>query len=405
MKFSLNRTFTVYLSLLFVAGLALSEEEQGSWEFSGFIGLETRVFPENAAFSQQLADFQASLSIEPELTWENEEGSRQIGLVLFGRLDSEDGERSHFDIREAYWRGVSDQWEVTMGLTRVFWGVTESRHLVNIINQIDQVEALDEEDFLGQPMLQISRQTSFGLFSSFVLPRFRERTFPGRSGRLRGPLSVDRDSALYESGAGKWHVDYALRYSHYIGDWDLGLSYFYGTSREPRFHLSIDGKQLIPVYDLIHQIGFDLQYTRDAWLWKFEGIVREGQGDTFGSIVGGLEYTFYQTFGGNMDIGLLAEYLYDGQDQGFAPPTIFDNDLFTGARFAFNDVSDTAILAGTVVDLDDGTASIRVEAERRLGDSYKIEVVAQAFSSVAPRNTAFAFRNDSYLQVSLSRFF
>ena len=28
-------------------------------------------------------------------------------------------------------------------------------------------------------------------------------------------------------------MDFALRYSHYIGDWDIGAHWFHGTGREP----------------------------------------------------------------------------------------------------------------------------------------------------------------------------
>ena len=41
-------------------------------------------------------------------------------------------------------------------------------------------------------------------------------------GRLRTPLPVDADRALYESSAGAGRVDLALRWSHYIGYWDIG---------------------------------------------------------------------------------------------------------------------------------------------------------------------------------------
>ena len=57
----------------------------------------------------------------------------------------------------------------------------------------------------------------------------------------------------------------------------------------------------------IHQLGADVQYTREAWLWKLEAIGREGQGDTFAALVGGLEYTFYQVGKSAADVGLLAE--------------------------------------------------------------------------------------------------
>lgn len=331
---------------------------------------KARWFVEDPQFEGQLDGIQPSIAFEPEVDWTSEEGNYQARFAPFVRLDGRDSERTHGDIREAYLRYIADDWEVLAGINRVFWGVTESRHLVNLINQIDGVEDVDEEDFLGEPMINLAVQRDYGLFSAFLLPGFRERTFAGEDGRLRTPLPVDEGAVAYESRAEEWGTDVALRYSHFLDEWDIGASYFYGTSREARLILSDDATRFEPRYDQIHQIGLDLQYTKDAWLWKFEGIVREGQG-TFGALVGGFEYTFYQINETDADVGVLGEYLYDGRDNDKAPPTAFDNDLFLGARLTLNDINDTAALVGTVVDLETRTTSFRLEAERRIGDGQK----------------------------------
>ena len=61
-------------------------------------------------------------------------------------------------------------------------------------------------------------QRDWGLLEFYLMPWFRERTFPGEQGRLRAPLPVDTDEARYESRAGQHHSDVALRWSHYFGD-------------------------------------------------------------------------------------------------------------------------------------------------------------------------------------------
>ncbi|NIP18146.1 MAG: hypothetical protein GWM87_08305, partial [Xanthomonadales bacterium] len=78
------------------------------------------------------------------------------------------------------------------------------------------------------------------------MPYFRERTYPGEEGRLRAPLAVDTDAALYESSAGEHHADIALRWSHYFGDVDIGVHAFRGTAREPKLLPSADGRSLVP---------------------------------------------------------------------------------------------------------------------------------------------------------------
>lgn len=378
---------------------------QSAIDVSGSLGVELRGFVQDPSFDGQLRGIQSSVTAEVDFDWESEDRRHQITVTPFGRLDAEDDERTHGDLREAFWRYIGDEWEVLLGVNRVFWGVTESRHLVNIINQIDAVEDTDEEDFLGQPMINIGNQQDFGRFDLFVLPYFRERTFGGVDARLRPPLPVDESEARYESDAEETHIDTALRYSHNIGDWDIGLSLFHGTSREPVLQPNSTGTRLVPLYNIITQGGVDLQYTRDAWLWKLEAITRNGQGDRFEATVAGLEYTLFQIAESDVDLGLLVEYLYDGRDEIDAPATVLDDDLFLGTRLTLNDTQDTAVLFGGIIDLHDQSAGFRLEAERRLGDSWKLELEGQAFTNVDDDNLSAAFRNDDFVTLRLTRFF
>lgn len=372
-------------------------------EFSGFAGLESRWFPHDAQFSDQFNGAQNSLILEPE--WIYEQGDHQISFIPFARIDSRDDDRTHADIREAYWLYIQDNWELLIGVNREFWGVTESRHLVNVLNQIDQVENIDEEDYLGQAMVNLAMQKDYGRFSFYVLPLFRERTFAGDDGRLRAALVVDEDDAEYESGAEEWHTDFAARYSHFIGDWDIGLSYFHGTGREPTLVLNSTATRLVPHYEIINQIGVDLQYTYEEWLWKFEGIIREGQGDTFAASVIGFEYTFFQFRDSDADLGVLLEHLYDDRDEIDAPVTVLENDLFLGTRYTFNDIQDTSLLAGGIFDLEDESYSLRVEAERRIGDSLKVEIEGQLFTNARDDSLTASFKEDDFITLRLSQFF
>jgi hypothetical protein len=385
------------LVLLATATPAVAQEV----DFGGSVAGELRWFPNDPLDPEQLESFQYSLALEPSLTAQSDSGRHSFALVPFARLDAQDSERTHFDIREAYWRGVFGDWEVLAGVNRVFWGVTESRHLVDVVNQTDILEDVDEEDWLGQPMVSVEWQRSWGRLAGLALIGFRPRSFPGPAGRLRFPLPVDTDEALFPDG--ERLVDLALRYSHFLGDFDVGVSLFHGTGREPAFRLDESDSTLIPVYSRITQASLDLQYTRNAWLWKLESLVRSGPGATFGAAVAGFEYTRYQVFGSAADLGLLAEYLYDGRDET-APPTPFENGLFLGARLALNDVQDTSLLAGAVVDLDNGTVAGRVEGERRLTANLKLELEARVFTSVDPESFLWFLRRDSFVTPRLGLF-
>ncbi|TNE94901.1 MAG: hypothetical protein EP324_01000 [Gammaproteobacteria bacterium] len=345
-----------------------------------------------------------SVSAEWEARWRSEDGDQRASFIPFARWDENDEERRHLDLREAYWAFEGDQFEVLVGFNKVFWGVTESVHLVDIVNQTDLVEDIDQEDKLGQPMVNLAVQKDWGLLNVYLLPYFRERTFPGLDGRFRSPLPVDWDDADYESGAKEKHVDVALRYSHYFGDVDIGLYYFRGTSREPRLLLADNGRELKPFYDQIDQVGLDLQYTRDAWLWKLEAIVRDGFDETFAAGVAGFEYTFYQVNETDADIGILLEYQYD-ERSSLEPVSTADNDVFMGVRWSLNDPQDTAILVGAVVDKKTSETFFNIEAERRFGDSISLELRLRTITNAEQDEPLYSFSRDDYIQLQLSRYF
>jgi hypothetical protein len=401
----LQRCSLAALALAF--GLSGPSVSEAQVEWAGYVSVEPRIFFDPPAFPEQTDQtFSFSAVAAPEFRYEWNEGDDRLTVTPFLRFDADDDERSHVDLREANWLHFADPWTLRVGLGRVFWGVTESRHLVDIVNQTDQAEDIDEEDKLGQPMIGVERYTEQGTFSVFLLPGFRERTFPADDARLRGALPIADDIAVYESGAEDNHTDIALRWEQALGPWDIGVSGFYGTGREPRLvpTFTAPGQEaLVPHYDIIGQLGLDLQYTRDAWLLKLEAIRRSGQGSTFNALAAGFEYTLFDILGSNADVGLLTEYLYDGRNAD-APAVALDDDIFFGGRLALNDVDDTMLLFGVIVDRNQhGTASF-LEGQRRLWDRWRLEVELRWLSNVEDP-ALIGFRQDSFLTVRLARFF
>jgi hypothetical protein len=128
-------------------------------------------------------------------------------------------------------------------------------------------------------MVQLTLLRHWGTIDLYLMPYFRERTFPGAKGRLRPSPPVDVDGAVYAADAAQWHPSLAARWSHILGNFDVGLGHFYGTSREPRFVVTEQPggtPSLVPHYDLLRQTSLDLQYTQGDWLGKLEAVYRDG---------------------------------------------------------------------------------------------------------------------------------
>jgi len=400
----LNANVKRATTALLLIGVYFSPQLAIAGEWSGYGSLDYRYFVHDSPYTEP-SQHDPSFALAPEYYQQWNGGDQSIIFAPFLRVDSQDPERTHADIRELSWLSVGDDWEVKLGMSKVFWGVTESQHLVDVINQTDLVENNDGEDKLGQAMINISFFKEWGTLDLFVLPYFRERTFAGIEGRFRPEIPIDNDKSNYESGAGQQHIDAAIRWSQSLGDWDVGLSHFYGTNRDPKFSASqISHDGFIPFYDLMNQTGLDVQMTTESWLWKLELIRREDSVDTYTAATGGFEYTFYGTFSSDLDIGIIAEYLFDDRNKTLVSP--FENDMMFGTRLAFNDEQSTELLFGVVQDLDSNDAMWNLEASRRLGDSWKASLEARFFNvNNKPQNPLYFVRDDDYIQLELARYF
>lgn len=392
-------------SLQFTAGALLvclaSPAHSASWR--GNVTVQERLFFEDPADPRQHGN-NFSVSAQPEMYHEWADGKQNVTFIPFVRLDQGDDERTHADIRELAWSYIARDYEWTVGISKVYWGVTEAQHLVDIINQTDLVEDFDQEEKLGQPMAKLALIRDWGTVDLFVLPGFRERTFAGVKGRPRIIPRAEKNLTSYESSQEENHVDLAARWSHAIGDMDIGLSWFHGTSRLPLLSPALYNGEIVlqPFYQIIDQAGLDMQLTRGSWLWKLEAINLDGNYEKYRRATGGFEYTFYAV-AGSADLGLVMEYLYDSR--GELATTPFEDDIMTGLRLTLNDEQSTDALLGVIKDINDDSYLISLEANRRIGNSWKLSIQASKFLVDGLDQSLKSFAEDDLLQIELGYYF
>lgn len=383
-----------------------------AWELSGYTGIENLGFLNNPQDNRQHNNYISGV-IQPQLyqQWDND--TQSFTFAPFFRYSQHDNHRTHFDVRELTWLKAADNWELRVGFRKVFWGVTEGLHLVDIINQTDLVENIDGEDKLGQPMVNLALIHDWGTLDLFFLTGFRELTLPGAEGRLRTFPPIDTGNARFKKEGAEKHLAYAARWSKAIGDWDMGLSHFHGTSRQstlvPVFDAAGNLQNLIPFYEYIDQTSLDIQATKGSWLWKLESLVRSGQGSTFVAATGGVEYTLFNVAEAGLDLGFIVEYMYDSRGyntpQALLQQSIFQDDILTAVRFNFNDEQNTQILAGVIFDRTHDTRLYSIEASRRLADNWTIDVETRFFSGVPQTDFAYIFRKEDYVRAQLNYHF
>lgn len=386
---------------LFFLAINTASVSAAEVNFQGYIEMEARYFNQRPSYPQQESE-SLSLAFEPEIYGHSDDRKDSFSFRPFYRIDNTDDNRTRGDIRELYWLHVANEYEVKLGVSRVFWGVAESNHLVDIINQTDFAESYDREVKLGQQMIHFSSEQNFGLIDVFVLPGFRERTYTGEKGRFRPPIAIDKDNAMYQSSSKDKHIDYAARLSNSFDDTELAFSVFRGTSREPIIVPLVNGSEvsLTPYYQIITQAGVEGEWLLEDWTFKFEGLYRKTQNDDFTAAVMGFEYTDYSIFTSAYDLGYLVEYHVDKRrNKSMAP---FQNDTFLGLRLSFNDVNSSSLLAGVIYDHDHGSESWFFEAATRVYNDFTMNINGQVFNHIPSDDLPlYIVKNDDFIELEI----
>lgn len=397
-----GRALCLAALLLCASAAAIDEPDTSKYKLD--FSTELSVFPEPASDARQ-AGRSLSISALGKADFEWHGGITKLGISPFVRRDSADSQRSHADLRELEVRHRSGNFDWHGGISKVFWGTTESVHLVDIINQTDAVEGIDGEDKLGQPMLSVAWSSMHGVFTGFVLPRFRERTLPGVRGRLRPPLNYDRSRTNYQSTRGKKHVDSAVRWNISGNGLDIGVAHFVGTAREPRFLLQADMPEatLLPVYDQIRQTSIDLSAVSGGWIWKFEGLHQRNPVRSYNAAVGGFEYTLPNNETSSPEVGLLSELAWDSR--GSSSPSPFQRDIFFGVRVSLNDVAGSEMLAGIMQDLRHSGRFISIDASRRIGGDARLALKLRLIHSTSEVDPLSLVSHDDHLLLEYKQHF
>lgn len=369
-------------------------------DIRGNVTLEAASFPNSPI---HLADQRSNLSVSGEIEWHYPVGDNgALTITPFARLDEHDNNRSHFDFRELNYSYYRDNWEYKIGLSKVFWGVTESLNVVDIINQPDSIEDDDSSAKLGQPMVNVNYLLDWGSIEFYLLTGFRERTLAGINGRPRLPYIFG--DARYESDDEDRHIDFATRISGSRDAWDLGVHVFHGTAREPLYRPEAETGRLAPYYYQQTQLGFSAQATFDSWLLKAELVSRWADAvDDHIQTVSGFEYTFFDIQGRGFDIGVIGEHLYDNRQYDAEHP--FQNDLLLGFRLALNDRQSTDALVGVIADLDEDGHIITIESSRRIGSSFKASALLRIWEPASEFSSMQAMDNEDYLRLKLGYYF
>lgn len=384
-------------------------------------------------------------------------GQGKVAFAFSGLGDEENG-RSYANIGQLYYTQSFENWDILAGFNTENWSVSESRSVVNVLNPRNRSDPITGKSYLGTPMINANFHTDFGTFSGYALTGFVEGNHIRSSSRHRQPIIPDSDDPVFEEGNGR-HLDFALRYENNfnLGDGaiDFSASYFNGTSRTPgcttvagtgqascvdailsalavinpgapapgssssTFWKWMDANatdtllhaaSAAPAPDLrlyyphIQQVGITSVYARDDLQLRFEGAFRHTDGsNNFEAVVGG-DYAFNEFAGSEGTLTVAVEYLYnnDPVDQGYV---VFDNDLFVGLNYRFNNAYDTQAKFAVFHDLETQARIYQAGLYSRLSDNLALSINASKVTSRGWNDPLAFIKNDNYAEIVLSAFF
>ncbi|MEC8561160.1 MAG: hypothetical protein VXY22_01080 [Pseudomonadota bacterium] len=405
-NFLLRITSSIFfLSIYPCAGLTSQGEGTNSllnYDLKGYVEYEHRYFPkkDRKRFANQTNQ---SVALSFELFLEIENHDLSLLIAPFARLDQRDASRSILDLNEFYLSLNKSNWELKLGSKQLFWGVLESNHLVDIVNQTNSAENFDLEEKFGQPMLNLTSINDWGSIDLFLLTLNRKRRFVSQEGRPHTNIENILKNGTFDTK--KDDFDFIVRYENSGDLFDIGAYYFDGLARSPEVITEItdQGTLLTPLYPTIKQIAIDLQLTLSSTLFKLESLYRESSREDYSAFGLGFEHTLYSVLNLKTDLGFLVEYHWNSRNEN--RDLQFSNDLFLGLRVLTNEASDGQFLFGVLNNLNDGSIVPFLEGSRRLPRDWKLYIEGRVFSHIESDNPLTGLTDDSYLQLVLTKYF
>ena len=293
------------------------------------------------------------------------ENNNLSGKIKIDAKESDPNSSSNINFNEAYLDYSLSDMNVLIGNNIIFWGKNEFFNPVDVINSKDFSSGLAIGKKIGQPMINLKKYLSSSELDFYILPS-QSNIYPKSDIRSQQSLNIS-SSNLYSKGADNNNIGIALRWSGYLNEYDYGLSYYKGNTKDPAFN--VVSNTLVPNYSEITQIGLDLQATKGDYLFKGEIISRSNQYNANGLIeeyhgsILGIEHSLYGVFEKNWDLANIIEYSSDSR--GSKSHHGFQNDLFYGARLVLNDIEDTQYFLSIQSDLEKNSRALTFNYESR----------------------------------------
>ena len=385
----------------FLGLLLLSSLLYGDFEYKGYVGADAQAY-----LTKPDGKHPGNFTLQQQLELKYTRGDFEAAVNVYAQEDSYDltdekNDRTFIRLDELYGKYYFENDMVFGGRNIRFWGALEVNNIVDTFNTKDfRTDGLDPQK---QGAWNASYTHYFENSELSLIAKFYEEKqqmgaypyvyyfFPEKFGPLDVSYNPNRKSSeslyrptLYLSYSGSTESDYPI---------DYALIIQHGYDSQRAFNAVVDLASLSTEFvEEVYLVNKFMTYDTmvvGSTLFKVEALATDVIDDNVsssGKIVAdyyqfglGVEHTL-TSFVGDADLGLLAEYYYyntfDHSDKIATDLNlfqVFQNDLFVGFRYTFNDAADSSIIAGAIIDMDYQEQSYSFKYETRLFDVLSLK--------------------------------
>ena len=401
------------LGLLLLANLLYAE-----FEFKGYVGVDTQGY-----ISKPDGKHPTNFTLQQQLELSYDVGDFEGAATIYAQEDSYDltdekNERTFIRLDEFYGKYNFENDMIFGGRNIRFWGALEANNVVDVFNTKDfRTDGLDTQK-QGAWNVAYTHYTESGEIS-LIVKLYEEKEqmaaypyvyyfFPKNT--EVGALEYDKDlqsneslyrPTLYLNWSGSTDSEYPIDYAFILQHGFDNQRAFESTTDLTTFDTTLNEKAY-----LVNKAMTYNTLVAGSSLLKLEAQIIDVLDDNVTSI--GLRVADYYQFGlgiehtltgviGDADLGLIGEYYYyntfDHSDEiadDLALFQIFQNDLFLGLRYTFNDAADSTILAGAIIDMDYEEQSYSIEYQTRFFDVLSMKADYVYINPSTTEKTAYA---------------
>jgi hypothetical protein len=322
-------------------------------------------------------------------------------------------DRSFVRLDELYGSYDFESDSILIGKNILFWGALEVRNIVNVFNPDELRSDPFYTDKLGVINATYTHYTESGEFSAIIKLYEQSRKmsaypyvyyyFPATvtvAPNVNLPLVYDD---TLKTKASRYRPSIYLKYSDST-DTEYALDYAFifenGYDSQRYYTKTLHANNIITTQENAYLVNKFMTYDTlvvGATLYKLEAtyadIIDDALVSDYIHIGLGAEHTLSQVYK-EADLGLLIEYyryitLQSGKKDDLALFELFQNDLFLGVRYSFNQGNDASIVGGGIFDMDYNEQVYYMEYQTRLLDTFKLNFDYRYISPSKNYNTAF----------------